>query len=722
MSDTSAYAADSSTGTTPEVSADLKVSEESKYAIASVEQAVAVADQLRKDWEVGIVAVATITAQLNGQRPRPDSELQNLGKSWMPNMSVGWLRNECSRIPSRFFMPVLTAQYLTAAELPAGWPLGQQKAAYFRAEVSETIRSWNVWSWFMWLLSREVGFFGFGFAAHFEEYEWRPTFVRQDRGFVPIGTPVTDQDGPASFLVDYDYQPFELLEKVEKARKAKYEGWNYENVAAAICAAKEKSTTSEPVEVRKYEEMTREMSNAGYCVEKRYKVVETQILFTRDADGTITKQILTRQPVPNAKEGDGRLLFERREYAQSMNDVVQIVVFDPDTGTVHGSWGAGQMLFDISLEAERSFNDMRMAMKLAALPKAQAAQGGNVDSMQLVVSDALLSLAGGTFAGNLAAFTTDPKPFIAELEALTTAAREKIGNYIPPVPLTSSDVKAAQINAKEKEQQERREQALHIYLAQIARVIRSIVRRLTNEKSPDEEAKSLQERLLKRLTREEIRMLADQQPINTIFDFTEFAQSKRAAFAASKVGSPFYDQKALEQTQAIAAGGVKWAESVLLPGGDATLERAARREQAQETVALLAGYRQDVLPYDSDWFHLLELRPVIEQKIMAGEFAAAAPLLAHYTQHHIGAVAKQGMPKDKINASTSFITRAGKAIETMTIPPEGLADKLNPIDAMNAQIGNTSPLTLSGPTEGAELAPTNASEEGLDALVQRTAA
>jgi hypothetical protein len=712
-------ASSSSIVSAPEVSSDLSVSDDSRYAISTASQAIAVADQLRHDWEVGILAQATITAQLNGQRPRRDEDLEDLGKGWMPNMSVGWLRNECSRLPARFFMPILTAQYLTAAELPSGWPRAAQKQIYFWDEVSKAIRRWDCWDWFVSLLAREVSFFGFGFAAFLEEYEWRPVFIRQDRGFVPVGTSVTDADGPPAFLADYDYQPWELLKLAQQAKDKGYVGWKYDAVAAAISSAQTKTNGAAQTEVRKFEELTREFS-AGYCVEKGFRVIECQILFSRDADGTVTKQILTRNP--NKVDGredegaDSRLLFERREYAKNMSDVVIPAVFDPDTGTIHGSWGAAQMLFDMSLEAENSFNDMRASTKQAAMAHVQASASNTLDQVYISRSDYAMTIAGGTFAGNLAASSVDPTPYIKELEALTTAAREKIGNYIPPISLSPNDLKAAQINAKDREQQERREQALHMWLKQFARIVRTLIRRMVDPKSPDEESKKLVKRLLKQLTKEEIRLLADQPPIRTIYDFTEYAMNKRAMFAAEMRDDPYFNKKALRRTMSVAAGGPAWTESVMIPGDDITIEQEARRMQIGENGDMLNGFQIQVLPQDEHWFHMVECRPFIESLIMQrGDFKTAAIALAHYASHHIGAVNTQGMPKDAINPSTSFMARVAKSIREQMPPQEGFADKLSPVEAVNAQLGGA-PL-VSQPSDSPELSSSGVPEAGLDALV-----
>ena len=78
-----------------------------------------------------------------------------------------------------------TAKYLTAASLAPGTPMGDEKSNYFRQCVMDTIRGWPKFNFWIRGLAREVSLFGFGFNWWPDEYEWRPTLLRMDKGFVP---------------------------------------------------------------------------------------------------------------------------------------------------------------------------------------------------------------------------------------------------------------------------------------------------------------------------------------------------------------------------------------------------------------------------------------------------------------------------------------------------------------------------------------------------------
>lgn len=718
-------------GTPPRIepeSDNLEPIDGTEFAINTPRQALAVAYRLAEDANKQIRNQAAITAQLNGQRPRDPAVLQELGRNWLPNINSGILRVEAGKVPARLWQPINTSTYLTAAKLPDNWPLGVRKTGIFRQKVSSAIRSWRKWPWFMRQLAREVGFFGFGYAVHFDEFNWKPTFIRQDRGFVPQGFEILEDELPL-FMVKWDYQPFELLRYVKEQEEAGLEkgGWNKKKVAEAINAAGPKPRDGTSQNRRSYEEMVREAS-LGWAYEKGYNKISTYHLFSTDADGTVSHHIVLAQDLSNfgsAKSADQSTpdenlgyIFEKRDQFKRMSEVVTVMMFDPDDGTIHGSWGAGQMLYDLALETEKAINDWMSSLKQAAKLKVQAGSGVTPDQVRLDVDDAMMVVSNGVYAGNTAAVTTDPKPFQALIESLGQLAREKIGSYIPPIPLQPTDIKAAQINAKQAEQEEVKQQIFLTWLWQFGAMIENVVKRLLKKDTDDETGKELREELLRYMNEKEIEMLVDQNQIETIFEFTEIARARRATFCASKQGNPFYNQKVLEEIQSEAAGGAEFASAVLIPGDDATVEGEQRRKQQEEaTTMLVLNKPVAVLPADLDWYHMLELRPLLEEQLNAGAFEIAFLMLNHYTAHYVGGIAKQAIPKEKINVEKAFIAKAKKTLDTGQLPMDGFQDKVDLIDQAQSQMGAQSPATL-GPTERTIRPESDAMAAGAEAMFE----
>lgn len=199
--------------------------------------------------------------------------------------------------------------------------------------------------------------------------------------------------------------------------------------------------------------------------------------------------------------------------------------------------------------------------------------------------------------------------------------------------------------------------------------------------------------------------MADQPPVNTIFEFTAFAAEKRAAFASAKSGNPFYNQAVLERVQAEAVGGRAFAETVLMPGDDATVERTARRQQQLETVAMQAGEVIEVLPIDADFHHLNELLPKIEQLALGGgDPNMIGVMLNHGVAHFIGATNKKAWPKGYSgNKEKAFLNNVNKFLQTGQLPPSGTFwPPADPIGEMEQQLSQQPVLSGPGTSEATE--------------------
>ncbi len=657
-------------GSAPEVTDNLEVE---NRAINSVNQAFSVCENMRQDWIDGIEHAARITAKLNGERPYNQKKLKNAGKDWKANISTGFLSTECSRVLPRLYMPIKTAKYLTAASLPPGWVGGEEKTAYFRQAITETLRSWPKFNFWIRGLAREVGIWGFGFNAWMDEWDWRPTLLRMDKGFVPQGTEVMEFE-PPFFMAKIDYKPWELLEILKKADKSGRKDWVKENVTAAINAAMPPSAQNTEYETRSYEDLIRQAA-WQYNYTKGTKMVETWHLFAKEADGKVSHYILlsnqtgnpnyTASDMAGSDKVDNRLLYENLDRFDSMVDVVNTMVFDYGDGTVHGSWGAGQILYDLSVQVEKvrcdSIDNMRMTNKI----KAQVPEAKNVNDVKLVVNDTMQILSGATWAGNQAAITQDINGYELLDAKLTKIAQEKIGAFVPPIPLQPSDIKAAQVNAAMAKERELQEALLENWLIQFAVVVGTMTKRLLKKGTPDKTGKALRELLLQKLTEDELDILTKQFPVQSVADFTEYAASRRAAFCQSIMGNSLFRQNVAARVMAEGVGDVRFVEELVKPDGDQQDEIAAQREQILENSAMLSGQNVPILATDNDWVHMQTMKPGLLQQLQQGNLQISQIGLQHYAAHWSQGVDKKTLPKDQINPEKSFISQAEKHIEEL---------------------------------------------------------
>lgn len=653
-----------STGNSPNLTPDLQIT---RRVIANVDQGVQVCENLVNDWKKGISNAARITAKLNGERPYNQGKLKAAGKDWKSNISTGFLQTECNRILPRFYMPLKTAKYLTAASLPAGYPDGETKTGFYRQCITETIRSWPKWSYYIRGLSREVGIFGFGFNVWFDQYEWRPTLLRMDRGFVPQGTEVMETELPF-FMAKYDYKPDELLTLLKANIDSGRIEWNKDNVVKAINNALPVPVDATYPNLRTYEDLVRQAIWALPYV-KGAKVIQTWHLFAKEASGKVSHYVfLADSYAPKSLSGEAsggneRLLFEGLDQFDSMADIVNTTVFDYGDGTVHGSWGAGQILYDLAVQVEKvrcdSIDNIRMTNKM----KLNVPDAKNINDVKLSINDTMMIVSGAQFAGNTAGISQDVSGYQLLDEKLTRVAQEKIGAFVPPIPSQPSDIKAAQINAAMSKEKEIQEALLENWLSQAAVWIGTISKRLCDPNSTDIVAKALQQKLLTKLTPEEIVMLSTQPPVQSVLEFTEYAAQKRGAFAASVMSNPLFRQPYVARCMAEGAGDETFVEAITVPDGDQSDTTRAQNKQLVENASINLGQPTPVLPEDNDWVHMQTLKPAIGKLLDAGNFQIGEVALNHYAAHYGQGVNKKKIPDDQINPEKSFIATAQKNIE-----------------------------------------------------------
>jgi hypothetical protein len=654
-----------STGSSPDVS---KTSlEQTERAINSVDQAYSVSTTMVSDWKKGILFSARITAKLNGERPYNQKKLKDAGKDWKTNISTGFLATECARVYPRLFMPIKTAKYLTAASLPNNWPNGLEKTEIFRQAITEKIRSWPKFNFYIRGLAREVGTFGFGFNVFFDEYDWRPTIVRMDKGFVPQGTELMEE--PQFFMAKYDYTISELLNLVKASVDSGRSEWQKNNVVAAINSAMPPPVDATYPQARSYEELIRQ-STWGYRYTKGNKVIRTYHLFSKEASGKVSHYILLgdadgtpASPASGDGVGKYRLLYENLDQFNSMSDVVNPCVFDFGDGTIHGSWGVGQILYDLAAKVEQircdAMDNLRMTNKI----KANVAEGKNVNDVKLLVNDQMMIVSGASYAGNTAALSANPEGYELLDQKMTQIAQQKIGAFVPPIPLQPSDIKAAQVNAAMMKERELQESLLENWLIQWAVVVKTITKRLCNYGSPIEETQGFIKKLEELgLTEEEIRILAEEFPVQSVMDFTEFKASQRAGFAQSVIGNPLFNQSVVARTMAGGVGDQRFIDEICIREGDQSSQLAAQRQQLMENAAIALGQPVPVIPQDMDWIHMTTMKDGIGKALESGNASLAQIALQHYAAHYAQGVQKKQIPEDQINSEKGWIAAVEKNI------------------------------------------------------------
>jgi hypothetical protein len=683
---------DTGFGNSPNV--DEATLEANNRVVTSVDQAVQLTETDIQDARKLVIAARRITAKKQGAPPYNPKTLKDQGKSWRRNVSTRFLQKELNRAAPRLYMPVLTASTLTAAELPAGWPEGQKKTQFFRDTMTRAFRGWRKNDMFWRGIAQEVVDFGFGFAAWTDPYEWRPHLCRMDRGFVPRGTEIMD-DKIARFTLKWDYRPDELLGIVRRAVDAGSEHWKKDAVAKAVDAATLPSMPQDLTKLRKWEELIREQS-WDYNYSRSQKMVETRHLFVLEFSGKVSHYILW----PDGPE-DSQLLFEHLDEFDGTDQCVIPLVFSFGDGTIHGSWGVGQLLFDLAAQVERIRCDSMDNLLNSNKVKVQVANAKDADAAQLVVNDTMIIVTGGQFAQNTGGIAANPEGYMVLDDKMTQWAQEIVGSYLPPIPLGQSDIKAAQVNAAVMRESEVQKDVLEAWLKQVALVIAEMTRRMLNPDSDDEYAQAVREKLLgenvgwfkkmfnrvwekaaeipalekiippapTRLTEEELAILVHQPVVQSVAEFTEFAASQRAAFAASVQGNPLFNQEAVANYMAngVPNAGAAFASTIVVPSGDTTSITAQQRQQQIENSAMLTlGQPVPVVITDNHVVHWDALVGPAEQAIVGGLIQPANAAVTHLAAHYSAGVQQKTWPPERINTDKAALARLQRALEAKT--------------------------------------------------------
>ncbi len=677
-------------GNAPEVDADTLESE--GRVITSVEQGIELAQLDITDARRLINAAQRITAKKQGAPPYSPAKLKAQAKGYKRNLSTRFLQKELARAAARFYSPILTASTLTAAELPAGWPNGAAKTKFFRDTITRAIRGWRKNNMFWRGAGTEVCDYGYGFACFPDgPYEWRPTLVRMDRGFVPRGSEVMD-DKLGRFTLKYDYRPDELLGIVKKATADGSDNWDKDAVAKAVDHASLPTLPQDMSQLRKWEELIREQST-DFNFSRTQRMIKAQHQWVLEATGKVSHYIYW----PDGPSGS-QLLFECLDEYENTDQAVIPIVFGYGDGTIQGSCGCGQLLYDLAAQVEKIRCDSMDNLLNSNKARLQVANAKDAAAAQLVVNDTMIIATGATFAQNIGGISGDPKGYMILDDKMTQWAQEVVGTYLPPIPRQGSAAATELAAAAKQQQDDTARDTLEAWLQQVAIIIAEMTRRMLLPESDDPYAQGVRKRLLGdsagwvgsilnkvkealrtkikalekiippppvSLTEEEIEILVNQPAIQSVTDFTEWAATQRAQFAASVQNNPLFNQAAVAGYMAagVPNAGAAFVDSIVTPAGDTTSQTAGTRQQIMENNVMLTGVDVPVVVTDPHYVHWQALVQPLNQAIQGGAIPAATVGLKHASAHYASGVAQKTWPPDQINSSKAQLATWQRALE-----------------------------------------------------------
>lgn len=590
---------------------------------------------------------ARILAKYNAEKPHEQQRLDSEGLGWKSNFSTKPLAVLIDKVSPRLTNAINQLRYFTESELPDHIPGAAEKTDAFRRDITETIRKRPEWEDFIDDLAQEDALFGYSGVGWLNEYVWFPRHFRQDSFFVPNGT--KHRAATAQIVVFRDpMQPHELFELIEDLDAAKTAGWDTNATIESINSAMPETVRSKFSDhARIYEDLIREsclgVSNiAGASVVELYHLLATEI------DGKVTHLIL-----------DGRSqkqLFRSNDQFDSMADCAAFFSWQRGNGKLHGSKGVGREIYNMAGVIDRARNEVVDRLVLAGKLVLQG------DPKQLnrfkmsVVGNAVLidqqyTISERTFDGKV-------EPFF-QLDMFMNQLLDQIVGNVSPRHLEGDRVTKAQVDLYAAREEESKDIKISRFLTQFAAMISVMQRKMCAERVSEKDAKEMQKRLLKIMTREELDMLANQPSAQAVKDYTEFERQQMVLLSQEKRGHPLYNQRELEKRDLTARFGADFAETILLPDPDPTEMAEQVRLQNLELLFIAeTGGQIPVSARDNHRIHLDVLRAAIEG---AMEPLAANPadlpkvkgMVAHAKEHVvIGTQAKV----ENFSGDAAFLT------------------------------------------------------------------
>jgi hypothetical protein len=270
-----------------------------------------------------------IARKINNEQPFQPDKLKAAGQSWRSNFSTGWLSSILYRAIPNFIQTIQNAQVLTRAELEDNTdPQAERISSEFQVNFTRMIRRWRGWNDFCYRLANENILFGSALVVRENEYDWHPTFLRRDFGYLPDGSGQTPETIPFVIRIRY-YMIHELAYLIQDSEAAADAGWEVDNVIHAINAAKPESLRTRMVEnERRYEDSVRQTNVSQSFAQNVKKVKTYEVYITEYQTGKVSHWIV------DGESGQG--LFCKLDQFDTMADCCTPFTVEPGDGSFYG--------------------------------------------------------------------------------------------------------------------------------------------------------------------------------------------------------------------------------------------------------------------------------------------------------------------------------------------------------------------------------------------------
>lgn len=614
-----------------------------------------------------------ILAKANAERPNDGVKLESEGLGWKSNFSTKPMPTLIEKIAPRFVQAINGLKYFTDSSLSDKWDNSTEKTETFRNEITTTIRNHRGWKTFLENIAFNNTLFGYTCAARLDPFSCWPVTFAQDEFFLPDGTKSESRLCQVAVLKEV-VLPHELFDQIKDPDIAREVGFNLENARQAINEAspsqiRERLNVGGTLEFW-YQNAIRELTlGASYMAGA--SVISIYNLLVQEVTGKVTHYKLAG---PQMLE-----IFIKEDQFESMEDCLSFFSYQKGNGTMHGSKGIGRDLYELCGMIDRTRNEV---IDRAILSGKIIVQGDirNLHKLKMsLIGMMAIVPSGWTFLEQKVDGAIEP---FLKLDAyFGMIADQLVGNTSPPNPqgIGEGMRSPAAWNLLASREEESKDFRISRFMEQFADMISSMQRWLCDPDVRDDEAKAMQERLLKKMTRKEIDELCKKPVASTVVDLTPLQRQQISAVASEKRGNPLYNQKQLEVEDLTARIGADFAKKVLLPDNDPAQTAEQLREQQMELTILTAGQPVPVSPRDNHLIHLQVLLPIAEQMAQAllqgDTHTQAFEAVAAHINEHVTTAQGQGAPKEALAPALDFVKKIGPVLA-----------KLKELDAQAAQL------------------------------------
>lgn len=309
---------------------------------------------------------ADLQAIHDGQPPNSASANAEKGKSWQSNFSTLWLAGVVGRTTQRFINAVVSQLSVTESRLPESIENSKQKSDLMRMKFTKLVRGWSGYTGIINSVAVETALQGYAYATFMDPYTWKPTFIKQDRCFVPEGSGQHARDLQI-IVAKMDYRLDEFLDLFAWDEKNAAEvGYDIENCTwaanhATVQDMREDATTTQ---YRSLVDMINEGVLGLTYTSSGARVVNCYLLFNREYDGKVSFWIIHR-------DTGRKLRFSFKLFPQ-MQDVCALFAFEPGNGCIHSSKGLGRKLGALAIAKEMFRNGVVDNSRMAGMLILQA--------------------------------------------------------------------------------------------------------------------------------------------------------------------------------------------------------------------------------------------------------------------------------------------------------------------------------------------------------------